>query len=364
MKKLFSILLTVIMTVTVLAGCGKTAEKTETKKTAPIKVGFVYIGPVNDGGWTEAQNNGAKYLEEKLGDKVQVIRKENVTEGPDSEKTIRDMVDLGCKVIFTTSFGYMDYTEKVAKDHPEVIFLHCSGYKTLDNMGTYFGKIEEPRYLSGIVAGLKTKTNKIGYVAAMPLPECIRGINAFTLGVKSVNKEATVEVTWTNTWYDPVKEKEAAKALLDKGCDVTAQHQDSTATQIAASEKGAASIGYDLDHKDKVAGYMTAPVWNWGPYFVKTVQAVIDGTWKTESYWGGMKDGIVDLAPLTSDAPKDAAAKVETAKKAILDGSLKVFAGPIKDQTGTVKIKAGEVMADKDIWNMNWFVEGVIGKTK
>ncbi|MDV3427949.1 MAG: BMP family ABC transporter substrate-binding protein [Bacillota bacterium] len=364
MKKIFSILLTVIMTVTILAGCGKTAEKTTEKKTEPIKVGFVYIGPVNDGGWTEAQNNGAKYLEEKLGSKVQVIRKENVAEGPDSEKTFRDMVDLGCKVIFATSFGYMDYVEKVAKDHPEVIFLHCSGYKTLDNMGTYFGKIEEPRYLSGIVAGLKTKTNKIGYVAAMPLPECIRGINAFTIGVKSVNPSATVEVTWTNTWYDPVKEKEAAKALLDKGCDVTAQHQDSRATQIAASEKGAASVGYDLDHKDKVAGYMTAPVWNWGPYFVKTVQAVIDGTWKTESYWGGTKDGVVDLAPLTADAPKDAAAKVETAKKAILDGSLKVFAGPIKDQTGAVKIKAGEVMADKDVWNMDWFVEGVIGKTK
>lgn len=363
MKKLFSLFLTLTICITVLAGCKKEEVK-ETKSTKPMKVGFVFIGPVTDGGWTQAQNNGVKYLEEKLGTKVEVIRKENVPEGPDSEKTIRDMVDLGAKIIFTTSFGYMDYTEKVAKDHPEVTFLHCSGYKTLPNMGTYFGKMIEPRYLSGIVAGMKTKTNKIGYVAAMPLAEVIRGINAFTLGVRSVNPTATVEVTWTNTWYDPVKEKEAAKALLEKGCDVTAQHQDSTATQIAASEKGAASIGYDLDHTDKVSGYMTAPIWNWGPYFVKTVEEVMAGTWKTSSYWGNMKEGVIDLAPLTNFAPEGAQAKVDAAKGKIMDGSLKIFAGPLKDQTGTVKIKEGEVMSDNDIWNMSWFVEGVIGKTK
>lgn len=379
MKKLISIILVVALSLSVvLTGCGSKDKPADTQKPAddkkqseqkpadnkPLVVGFVYIGPITDGGWTEAHDNGRKLVEKELGDKVKVLIKENVPEGPEAEKAMKDMVDQGAKVIFATSFGYMDYAEKVAKEFPDVTVLHCSGYKTLPNMGTYFGKMYEPRYLSGIVAGMKTKTNKIGYVAAMPIPEVIRMINAFTLGVKSVNPEATVEVTWTNTWYDPAKEKEAAKALLDKGCDVMAQHQDSTATQIAASEKGAASIGYDLDHKEKVKGYMTAPVWNWGAYYVSTVKAVLDGTWKSGSYWGPMKEGIVDLAPLTADAPEGAAAKVEEAKKAMFDGSLKIFKGPLKDQTGAVKIKEGEEMSDKDIWEMNWFVEGVIGNTK
>ncbi|MDI6617956.1 MAG: BMP family ABC transporter substrate-binding protein [Clostridiales bacterium] len=368
MKKIISVFLCLTLLIGVLlTGCSSNKKPSETNDNAqkePLKVGFIYIGPINDGGYSQAHDEGRKALEKELGDKVKVLYKENVPEGPECEKALRDLVDEGAKVIFSTSFGYMDYTEKVAKDNPDVIFLHCSGYKTLKNMGTYFGKMIEPRYLSGIVAGMKTKSNKIGYVAAFPIPEVIRGINAFTLGVKSVNKDATVEVKWTNTWYDPAKEKEAAKALLDKGADVLAQHQDSTATQIAASEKGVASIGYDLDHADKVSGYMTAPVFNWGAYYIKTVKSVLDGTWKSESYWGPMSDGIVDLAPLTKDAPEGAQAKVDEAKKAIMDGSLKIFKGPIVDQTGTVKIKDGEVMADKDIWNMDWFVQGVIGKTK
>lgn len=364
MKKVFSIMAAIIMFAPlVLTGCGSSTKASDEKK-GPLVVGFVYIGPINDGGYTQAHDEGRKMLEKELGDKVKVLYRENVPEGPECEKAIRDLIDQGAKVIFSTSFGYMDYTEKVAKENPDVIFLHCSGYKTLPNMGTYFGKMIQPRYLSGIVAGMKTKTNKIGYVAAYPIPEVIRGINAFTLGVRSVNPNATVEVTWTNTWYDPAKEKEAAKALLDKGCDVLAQHQDSTATQIAASERGAASIGYDIDHKDKVKGYMTAPVFNWGAYYVRTVKQVLDGTWKSESYWGPMSDGVVDLAPLTEDAPQGAKEKVDAARKAINDGTLQIFKGPIKDQNGVVKIKEGEVMPDKDVWNMDWFVEGVIGSTK
>lgn len=362
MKKIISTILglTLILSL-LLTGCGSN-QKPAVVENKPFIVGFIYVGPANDGGYSEAHDNGRKYLEQQLGDKIKVLVKENVPESPDCEKALRDMVDQGAKVIFSTSFGFMDYTEKVAKDYPNVTFLHCSGYKTLTNMGTYFGKIEEPRYLSGIVAGKKTKTNKIGYVAAFPIPEVIRGVNAFTLGVQSVNPGATVEVTWTHTWNDPPKEKEAAKALLDKGCDVTAQHQDSTATQIAAAEKGAASVGYDLDPKEKAKGYMTSPIWNWGAYYLKTVKEAMNGTWKSGSYWGPMSDGIVDLAPLTKDAPEGAQAIIDPIKKQMLDGSFKIFKGPLKNQAGEVKIKDGEVMADKDVWSMDWFIQGVIGK--
>lgn len=369
MKKFIKAILTfAFVSVLALTGCSSgtkapaTSNKTDSSK--PMVVGFVYIGSKTDGGYSEAQDNGRKYLEQQLGDKVKTLVRENVPEGPEAEKAMRDLVDQGAKVIFSTSFGYMDYTEKVAKDNPDVIFLHCSGYKTLPNMGTYFGKIEEPRYLSGIVAGLKTKTNKIGYVAAFEIPECIRGINAFTLGVQSVNPTAQVIVKWTHTWNDPAKEKEAAKALLDEGVDVTSQHQDSQATQEAAAERGAASIGYDLDPVNKVKGYMTAPLFNWGPYFVKTVKAVMDGTWKSESYWGPMSDGVVSLAPLTSDAPANAAAQVDAVKQQMLAGTFKIFKGPIKDQTGAVRIKEGQVMSDNDVWNMDWFVQGVVGNPK
>lgn len=363
MKKFISIIITVTLLLSLLlTGCSSANKKPASGDNKPLTVGFIYVGPANDGGYSEAHDNGRKYLEQQLGDKIKVLVQENVPEGPDCEKALRNMVDQGAKVIFSTSFGFMDWTAKVAKDHPEVIFLHCSGSTTLPNMGTYFGKIEEPRYLSGIAAGMKTKTNKIGYVAAFPIPEVIRGINAFTLGVKSVNPNATVEVTWTNTWNDPAREKEAAKALLDKGADVTAQHQDSTAAQIAAAEKGASSIGYDLDPKDKAKGFMTAPIWNWGAYYVRTVKQVMDGTWKSEQYWGPMSDGIVDLAPLTQDAPQGAQAKIDEVKKQMLAGTFKIFKGPIKDQGGNVKIKDGEVMSDSDVWSMNWFIEGVIGK--
>lgn len=370
MKKIIGVVLTLILVLSiVLTGCGQNSKPTGSEgepknSNEPLVVGFIYIGPANDGGYSQAHDNGRKQLEQELRDKVKTIVVENVPEDQSVEKVMRDMIDQGAKVIFATSFGYMDYVAKVAKEFPDVIFLHCSGSTTLENMGTYFGKMYEARYLSGIVAGMKTKTNKIGYVAAMPIPEVIRMINAFTLGVQSVNPDATVEVTWTNTWYDPAKEKEAAKALLDKGADVLAQHQDSTATQIAASERGAASIGYDLDHEEKVEGYMTAPIWNWGTYYVNAVKSVLDGTWKTGSYWGSMKEGIVDLAPLTQYAPEGAQEAVDKAREAIYDGSLKIFAGPLKDQSGNIRVKEGEVMTDDEVWVMDWFVEGVIGNIK
>lgn len=328
---------------------------------ADMTVGFIYVGPIGDGGYTYAHDQGRLYLEKELG--VKTIIQESVPEGPEVEKVIASMVDQGAKVIFATSFGYMDYVEKMSKQFPDVKFLHCSGYKSTENMNNYFGRMEEPRYLSGVVAGMKTKTNKLGYVGAFEIPEVVRGINAFTLGAQSVNPDVTVEVVWTHTWYDPAKEKEAAIALLDKGIDVIAQHQDTAGPQQAAEERGAWSIGYNTDMSAKAPkAYMTAPVWNWGPYYVDQVKKVIDGTWKAENYWGNMKDGVVELAPLTANAPEGAQAKVDELTAKIKDGSLNVFQGPIMDQDGKEKIAAGAAVTDEEQLNMAWFVKGVIGK--
>ena len=366
MKKVLSLVLIMVMIATlVLTGC--TSQKADAPKvedkSEQIKVGFIYVGPIGDGGWTYAHNEGRKYLEEQLN--VETIYKESVPEGPEVEKVMKDMIDQGANVIFATSFGYMDYMEKVSKEFPEVKFLHCSGYKMTENMSNYFGRIYQARYLSGIVAGLKTESNKIGYVAAFNIPEVIRGINAFTLGVQSVNPDAVVKVKWTNTWYDPAKEKEAAIALLDEGVDVIAQHQDTAGPQIAAEERGKWSVGYNTDMKDTAPkAYMTAPIWNWGPYYVDQVQAIMDGTWKAESYWGGMDEGIVKLAPLTDNAPAEAKALVEKVQEEIIAGTQKIFVGPIKDQTGAVKVPDGVMMTDVEMLSFDWFVQGVEGNVK
>ncbi len=383
LKRIISIALLCVLALTMLlTGCSKSgtqettgtvqatteaAQTTAAQSSAPaqsakdLKVGFIYVGPVNDGGWTQAHDNGRKYLEEKLG--VQTFYKENVPEGAESKNSINELIDQGCKVIITTSFGYMDPTEEVAKENPDVKFLHASGYKTAENMSNYFGRMYEARYLSGIVAGMKTKADKIGYVAAMPIPEVFNGINAFTLGVQSVNPDAKVIVRWSNTWIDSAKEKEAAVALLNEGADVLTLHNDSTAVQIAAQDRGAFAIGYDLDIPEAAPkAYMTAPVWNWGPYYVDQVQKVLDGTWKSEAYSGGLSDGLVGLAPLTSVAPEGAQAKIDEVKKKILDGSFKVFAGPIKDQSGNIKVKEGEVVSEADIaGKMDWFLQRLEG---
>jgi basic membrane protein A len=340
------------------------AKKTEAKAVAKltkdtIKVGFVYIGTINDEGYTQAHDQGRLALND-MGIKTAYI--ESVAENADCEKAIRDLIDQGCNVIYTTSFGFMDWTLKVAADHPAVYFGHCSGYKSAANVSTFFGKIEQPRYLSGIVAGMKTKSNKIGYVAAMPIPEVIRGINAFTLGVQSVNPAATVEVIWTNTWFDPAVEKQAALELLNKGCDVMAQHQDSTATQIAAQEKGAFAIGYNTPTGNAAPkAYLTAPLFKWATFYTDDVKAILDGSWSSRAYWEGLDKGMVDLDAITDNAASGSKEAVDAAKAKILDGSLKLFTGPIADQGGAEKVAAGVTMTDDEVWNMSWFVKGVIG---
>lgn len=337
----------------------KPAEPTAKPK---LKIAFVYVAPIGDLGWTWAHEQGRLYLQRHLGDQVETAYIENVPEGPDAERVVRDYASKGYDLIFTTSFGFMDPTIAVAKEFPGKWFVHISGYKTAANVSTVFGAMEEPRYLSGLVAGKATKTGKIGYVAAFPIPEVIRGINAFALGVRAANPSATVTVIWTSTWYDPVKEKEAATALLDAGCDVIAQHQDTTEPQKAAQERGKLSIGYDSDMAKFVGDtVLTSPVWNWGPKYVDIAKKVMAGTYKSESYYGGMKDGIVDLAPLSVRASDDAKKLVEEKKKQILAG-WSPFTGPISGQTGLPAVSPGRVMPLDELLTMDWFVQGVVGE--
>ncbi|HBV87288.1 MAG TPA: BMP family ABC transporter substrate-binding protein [Desulfosporosinus sp.] len=349
----------------VISGCGTKAPATSTP--APdaakekIKVAYVYVGPVGDAGWSYAHDQGKKYLEEKIPE-VETTIIESVPEGADSERVITQLAEKGNKIIFTTSFGYMDPTINVAKKYPDVTFMHNSGYKTAENVGTYFGRIYQARYLTGIVAGKTTTTNTIGYVAAMPIPEVIRGINAFTQGVRSVNPEAKVKVVWTNTWYDPAMEKDAAKSLLTAGADVIAQHQDTPGPMQAAEEAGKFGIGYNMDmSKMAPKAVLTSAVWNWGPYYVKTVEAVKNKTWKNDQYWGPMSEGIVDIAPFGPMVPEDTKKLVAEAKEKILSNKWDVFTGPIKDQTGAVRVPEGQVMSDQDMLSFDWFVEGVDG---
>lgn len=373
MKKITAFLLVLVLSLgTLLTGCGsKEAKDTTDNKantgdtgkkltTKDIKVGFLYVGPVGDGGFTYAHDQGRIYMEKELGLQPSLVKESVKEDDAEVQSVIDDMVDKGANVIIGTSFGFMNGMLKAAKAHPNVKFMHCSGYELNDNMSNYFGRMYQARYLSGIVAGMKTKTNVIGYVGAYEIPEVVRGINAFTLGVRSVNPKAVVKVKWTNTWYDPAKEKEAAKALIDEKADVIAQHQDTAGPQQAAEEKGVFSIGYNTNMESKAPkAYMTAPVWNWGPYYVEQIKAIMDGTWKSESYWKGLETGIVDLAPLTKNAPEGAQAKVDQAKADIIAGKNKIFVGPIKDNKGVEKVAKDQVMSDADMLKFDWFVEGV-----
>jgi basic membrane protein A len=359
-KKIILIISMFLLLSLLIAACG--SDSGDGADSEKLTVAFIYIGQPGDLGWTYEHDRGRLMLEDALGDQVETITVPDVPEGPDAEKAIRDVVEAGADIVFTTSFGYMDPTKTVADEYPDVIFEHCSGYTTSENMSTYFGRIYQARYLSGLVAGSMTETNVIGYVGAFPIPEVIRGINAFTLGVQAVNPDAEVRVVWTNTWYDPVLEREAAEALLDEGADIIAQHQDTTEPQKAAEERGLLSIGYDSDMAQFVGdSVLTSPMWNWGPYYISTVQAVIDGTWETGSYWGGLADEVVKLADLSPLVPEDVVAIVTDEEARILSGDWDVFCGPINDQDGNLAIAEGECMEDGAMLGMDWFVEGVLG---
>ena len=351
MKKFALLLLALMLAMPQLA----TAEE---KK---IKTGFIYVGPVGDAGWTYAHDEGRKAME-TLPFVEPSTYIESVPEGAESARVITGLVRKGHNLIFTTSFGYMDATLDVARRNKDVVFMHCSGYKSAENVGNYFGRMYEPRYLSGIVAGKMTKANVIGYVAAFPIPEVIRGINAFTLGVQSVNPKAEVRVVWTQTWFDPGIERDAADSLLDVGADVLAMHQDAPATLQAAEARNAFVIGYNSDMRDFAPNaFLTAPVWNWGPLYSKIAQEVKDGTWKSESIWWGMKQELVQLAPISDRVPADVKALVEEQAAAIKAGTLHPFDGPVTDQNGDVQVAAGSTADDAHLLGMSYFVKGVQG---
>jgi basic membrane protein A len=335
-------------------------KKAEVKE---MQVGFVYVSPIGDAGWSYAHDQGRLFID-KL-DGVSTAYVESVPEGPDSERVMLNMARKNYDLIFATSFGYMDPMLKVAQKFPNQTFMHCSGFKTAKNMGNYFGRMYQARYLSGIVAGAMTKSKTIGYVAAFPIPEVIRGINAFTLGAQSVNPDAQVRVVWTKTWYDPATEKEAAKSLLDVGADVIAQHQDSPGPQEAAQEKGVYSIGYNTDMSAFAPkAHLCAPIWNWGPFYQEIVDALRNGSFEAKAYWYGMEHGIVDLSPMSDMVPADVQKMVLARKEAIASGQMKVFTGPVKDQAGKVRIAADKTPEDGALLGMDYFVQGVIGTTE
>jgi basic membrane protein A len=324
------------------------------------RVAFVYIGTPGDGGWTYEHDQGRKQMEEAHGITATVV--ENVPESADAERIIEELAQ-NHDIIFTTSFGYMDQTLAVAQRYPEVKFHHVSGYKTHDNMTNYFGKNYEASYLAGIAAGKMTKTGIIGYVGAFPIPEVIYNINAFKLGIESVNPDAVVHVVWSNTWYDPTVERQAAISLLDLGADVLLAYQDSPSTIQAAAERGALAGGNDSDMtRFAPEAYLTNPTWHWGTYYEKVVQDWIDGTWTNEPYVGSMRDGMVGLAPLGPSIPDDVKALVESAKEKIISGEFDVFKGPLVDQEGNVRVAEGQVMTHAEVLEMNWFLKGIEGK--
>ena len=341
----------------VLSGCGKKEEApapapaaaAPAPKPEPLKVGFIYVGPVGDAGWTFAHDNGRKYIEQKFGDKIKTTFVEKVAEGPDAERVIRDLVAQGNKVIFATSFGYGDAIEKVAKDFPDVYFEHATGYKTAPNLGVYEGKFYEDAYLAGIVAGKMTKTNTIGFVGSFPIPEVLRNINAYTLGAQSVNPKIKTKVVWVSSWFDPPKETEAAQSLINGGADVLLQNTDSSAVLQTAEKAGKYAFGWDSDMSAYSAkAHLGSAVLNWGVYYEKVINDVLNKTWKSETIKWGTKEGMNDFVKIADVVPADVKKLVDDAKAGLKDGTVEVFKGPLKDNTGK-EVLAKDVVGD-DAW--------------
>lgn len=328
----------------------------------PLKIGFVYVGPIGDHGWTYQHDQGRLAVEAAFGDKVETTYVESVAEGADAERVITQLARAGNGLIFTTSFGYMNPTAKVAKMFPDVKFEHATGYTRGPNLSTYAARFYEGRYVSGILAARMSKTNKVGYIASIPIPEVIRGINCFTLSARKINPAIEVTPIWVNSWYDPGKEADAAKALIDQGADIILQHTDSPAPVQTANERGVWAVGQASDmSKFGPKAHMTTIIDDWSPYYISRTKAVLDGTWESIDTWGGFDSGMVAMGEYNSALPSDVVAEAMAAEAAIKSGSLHPFTGPIADQSGKVMIADGATADDGMLLGMNWYTEGVIG---
>ena len=357
-----------------LLGCGKKEEAApaapapaaaaSAPKAEPLKIAFADVGPVGDGGWTFAHDHGRKALEKEFGDKIKTSFVESVPESADAERVIRDMVGQGNKLIFGTTFGYMETMLKVAADSKDVKLEHATGYKQAENMRTYDSRTYEGAYMAGVIAGKMTKSNTLGVVASVPIPEVIRNINSFTLGAQSSNPKVKTKVVWVNGWFDPPKETEAATSLINGGADVLFQNTDSPAVLKTAEAKGKRAFGWDSDMSAYgPKAHLASSIINWGPYYIKATKEALDGSWKggTAAWWG-VKEGAIDLVSIAADVPAETKAKIDEVKKGLTDGSFVIWKGPIVDNTGKVQVAKDTVADDKFLGGLNFFVKGVEGK--
>ena len=357
-----------------LVGCGKKEEpapapapapaaSAPAPKPAPLKIGFAYVGPVGDGGWTFAHDNGRKALEKEFGDKIVTSFVENVPESADAERVIRDMAGQGNKLIFGTTFGYMEPMLKVAADTKDVKFEHATGYKTAENLRTYDSRTYEGAYMAGVIAGKMTKSNTLGVVASVPIPEVIRNINSFTLGAQSSNPKVKTKVVWVNEWFNPPKETEAATSLINGGADVLFQNTDSPAVLKTAQDKGKRAFGWDSDMTAYgPKAHLASAIINWGPYYIKATKEALEGKWATGQAWWGVKEGAIDIVSVAEDVPAETKAKVDEIKAGLKDGSFVIWKGPIVGQDGKEVLAKDAVADDKFLGGVNFYVKGVEGK--
>ena len=365
--------LTAAVAATALAGCGKkdepaaaapaAAESAAPAKAEPLKIAFAYIGPVGDGGWSFAHDNARKALEKEFGDKISTTYVENVPVSADAERVLRDFVDQGAKLVFGTTFGYMGSMVKVAADNPDVKFEHATGYQTAENLRTYDSRTYEGAYLAGVIAGGMTKTNTLGVVGSVPIPEVLRNINSFTLGALSVNPNIKTKVVWVNEWFSPPKETEAATSLINGGADVLFQNTDSPAVLKTAQEKGARAFGWNSDMTAYgPKAHLASSIIHWTPYYTKSVNDMLSGTWSSGQAWWGVKEGAIDLVSIADDVPADLRAKVNEVKAGLKNSSFAIWKGPLLDNQGKEVLAQDVVADDKFLVGVGFYVKGVEGQ--
>ena len=361
----FATLALAALAVVTTSSAAPKASVVQQAKQAPIKAAWIYVGPHNDGGWSQAHDKGRLYVQKKLGAKVITTYKENVPEGPQAAQVIDSLVRDGNKIIFATSFGYMDAMAAAAKKYPNVYFEHATGFKSAKNFANYFGAAEDAIYLSGMAAGAATKNGVVGYIVPFPIPEIIRHLNGFALGVQATRPGAKIKIVWTKSWFDPAKEKKAAESLVAAGVDVIGQNVDSPSAGQYAQSKGIPWVGHgSYALKFAPTSWLTAGLYDWGLYYLKRVNAAANGTWKTGSYWGSMADGFTFLAPYGPKVSAKTKALIASRRAAIISGKFYEFQGPLYDQSGKLRVPKGKRMTLPEILSVNWLVKGVIGSPK